>query len=101
MPVMYNYNDVASRNFAQAAKHSSSEFDKYLINSDGGLCSENPIGSKSRMIDSEKTDACLSQNNIEIVTSEFGVKRFAVKKTSMFDQTTTFGQLMSKDLGKK
>ena len=66
---MYNYNDVASRNFAQAAKHSSSEFDKYLINSDGGLCSENPIGSRSRIIDSEKTDACLSQNNIEIVTS--------------------------------
>jgi hypothetical protein len=30
------------------------------------------------------------QNNIETVTNEFGVKRFAVKKTSMFDQTTVW-----------
>jgi hypothetical protein len=64
MLVMYNYNDVASRNFAQAAKHSSSEYDKYLINSDGGLCSENPIGSKSRMIDSEKTSKSLQANSV-------------------------------------
>ena len=98
----YNFNDIASRNFAEAAKNSSSEYDQFLINSNGGLCSENAVGSKSRMIDSQKTDACLSENNIEIVTSEFGVKRFAVKKTTvMFDQTSTFGQLMSKDLGKK
>lgn len=98
---LFNYNDIVSRNFAEAAKNSSSEFNKYLINSQGGLCSENAIGSQDRIIDSAKTDQCLSQNNIEIVTSEFGVKRFAVKKPVILDQTSTFGQLMSKDLSKK
>ena len=97
----FNYNNTISRDFAEAAKNSSSEYHKYLINSEGGLCNENTIGSKDRIIDSEKTDICLSQNNIEIVTSEFGVKRFAVKKPAILDQTSTFGQLMSKDLGKK
>ena len=53
----FNYTDKLGRDFSHAARHSSSEFtDKYLLNSEGGLCSQSPIGSEGRVIDAGKTD---------------------------------------------
>ena len=90
----FNYTDKLGRDFSHAARHSSSEFtEKYLLNSEGGLCSQSPIGSEGRVIDAGKTDECLTQNNITIKESQFGVKRFA----KVLDETTTFGSLFNNE----
>ena len=73
----FNYTDKLGRDFSHAARHSSSEFtDKYLLNSEGGLCSQSPIGSEGRVIDAGKTDECLTQNNITIKESKLGIQMY-------------------------